>query len=76
MNIKVDSGVSWLHDRLRKDLEDREQAILEGLGRDLDYASYIKTNGRLHENRRQQMELRELFKEFYQFDDEGDDDDG
>lgn len=71
-DIKVESGVSWLHDSLRQQLKEREQTILEVCGRGLDYPSYIKTTGMLQENRRQQGELDELFKEFYQGDEDDD----
>lgn len=72
-NIRVESGVSWLHDKLRAELEEREQAILQVFRRDLDYPSYIKTNGMLRENTRQQDALRELFQTFYQDEEEDDD---
>lgn len=68
--IHVESGVSWLHDTLRIQLKEREQHILEVLGRGLDYPSYIKTNGMLQECRRQIGELAELFEKFYTEDDD------
>lgn len=71
-DISVESGVSWLHDTLRQQLEDREQQILEVLGRGLDYPSYIKTTGMLQECRRQQGTLAEQFKEFYQGEEDDD----
>ena len=70
--IQVDSGVSWLHDHLRVQLEEREQQILEVLGRGLDYPSYIKTTGMLQECKRQIGELQELFQKFYQDEEEDD----
>lgn len=70
--IIVESGVSWLHDNHLSNLKDREDFLLEACGTGLPYHEYLAMVGRLRENRRQQGELAELFKEFYQAEDEVD----
>lgn len=64
--VIVESGVSWLHDTQRAELVAREQFLLEALGTGLPYHEYIGFVGRLKECRRQQGELADLFKSFYQ----------
>jgi len=71
--IDVDSGVSWLHDKMRIELEEREQFLLEACGKGLPYHEYLGFVGRLRECRRQIGELAELFKEFYTLDEEDED---
>lgn len=66
----MSEGVSWVHDRLRKDLEDRRQQLLEFLARGVPYHEYVGFIGRLKENERQQADIAEMFKDFYQGEEE------
>lgn len=64
--IQIESGASWLHDHMRQNLEDREQFLKDAMSRGLPYHEYIGFVGRHRECLRQQDELAELFKDFYQ----------
>lgn len=72
MNIKVESGVSWLHDRLRADLNDRAEHLKDAMSRGLPFHEYIGFVGRYKECLRQQSELAQLFTDFYQSEEEED----
>jgi hypothetical protein len=64
--IQVESGVSWLHDTLRKRLEERKKFLQEACASGLHYHEYLPMVGRYRETVRQINELAELFTEFYQ----------
>lgn len=68
-DIKVVTGVSWLHDKLRADLKERESFLLEACGSGIPFHEYLPMVGRLRENRRMQAEIAELFTDFYQGED-------
>lgn len=63
------SGVSWLHDHLRASLRERREKLRESVEKGVPYPEYLGTVGRIKENQRQQDQLAELFKDFYQGDD-------
>jgi len=69
--MNTSSGVSWLHDKLRSELEERRESLRSSMEKGLNYHEYIQYCGRIRENERQQDSLAALFKDFYQ----GDDDD-
>ena len=64
------SGVSWLHDKLRAGLKERREQLRTYLERGVPFHEYVGFIGRVKENERQQNELDELFKDFYQLEDE------
>ncbi len=71
--IKVDSGVSWLHDKLVLELTERGESLKDAMARGIPKPEYRQFVGRYRENREIRAFISELFTEFYQ-DDEDDDD--
>ena len=71
--IQVESGVSWLHDTMRERLEERSQFLKEACASGIPYHEYLPMVGRHRECIRQINELAEMFKEFYQAEEESDD---
>jgi hypothetical protein len=72
--IVVESGVSWLHDKLRTDLEARKEYLMEAIATGLPQEEYRQFVGRYRECKRQLDELGELFADFYQNEDADEDD--
>lgn len=68
--IKVESGVSWLHDKLVQELEDRGEALKEGMARGVPVEEYKQFVGRYRENREIRFMVTEIFEGFYQDDDD------
>ena len=65
----VESGVSWLHDHQLSKLKERAEFLKDAMSRGLPYHEYIGFLGRHKECLRQQDDLAELFKDFYQSED-------
>lgn len=64
--IQIESGASWLHDHQLAKLKTREEFLKDAMARGLPYHEYIGFVGRHRECLRQQQDLAELFKDFYQ----------
>ena len=73
-DVKVESGVSWLHDKLRAEAQDRIDILKEGIAEGVPLHEYQAMVGRYKEAKRQlSIVLPEIFADFYQAEeDEGD----
>jgi hypothetical protein len=72
-NIKVVTGVSWLHDHQLKQLQARSDFLKDAMARGVPYHEYINFVGRHKECLRQMDDLRELFADFHTAEEEEDD---
>jgi hypothetical protein len=71
--IQVFSGVSWLHDRLVKDINERIRWLEENLGKGVPLHEYGNFVGRIKELRRTRDDLvPEAFKDLSGSDDDDD----
>lgn len=77
--MSMQSGVSWLHDTLLERLNERRETLKEGIARGVEsIKEYRQLVGRCEELRRLiNMDIPELFEDFYQADaDDDEEDDG
>jgi len=71
--IEVVSGVSWLHDTLKKVTEERIKFLTEAMATGLPFHEYIGFVGRHKEAQRMlKITLPEMFEEFYSAEEESD----
>jgi len=72
-NIKVVSGVSWLHDKLLADMKERSEFLKEAIANGVPDSEYRQMVGKYKETQRFiKITLPETFTEFYQSADEED----
>jgi len=70
--IQPTSGVSWLHDTLLKITEARSEKLMRGIANGVPDHEYKQMVGRFRENERLlKVTIPELFTDFYQADDDG-----
>ena len=68
------TGVSWLHDRLLRELKERKEHLQEGLGEGVPLQQYRQLVGRIQEIKRMiKITLPEIFQELYSADEDEDD---
>ena len=71
--LEVVTGVSWLHDKLRKKAEERIAILQEGIADGVPLHEYQAMVGRYKEAKRQlSIVLPEIFTEFYQAEESAD----
>ena len=74
--IKVVSGVSWLHDKMLADATERSDFLKESIAGGVTDGEYRQMVGKYKEIQRFiKITLPETFEEFYQSSDEGESDD-
>ncbi len=66
--LPAESGVSWLHDELRKSLTERIEFLKNAIARGVPDEEYRQFVGRFREASRLKDEIDELFVNFYQDD--------
>lgn len=71
----MQSGISWLHDTLLQRAQDRLDHLKDGLSEGVPIEEYRQVVGRCKELKRLiNIDIPELFTDFYQSDTEEDDD--
>lgn len=66
IEVAIPSGVSWLHDKLVEQAEDRVEILKEGIAEGVPLHEYQAMVGRYKEAKRQlTIVIPELFEEFH-----------